>query len=186
MGAGCSRDPSTTVQPQTKRAAQPKSPVLLFYLPSNIKDTLTRLISSHLITSETATQADRLNIRFIDVPNQRSARRLWPREFTTKDYAASLYVADIRERATMLINARTLNWFLKHVLEKYNLTVVVICSNDMQLKEFQDLLSPKVDLLVLSETRPETVFTFVDVISNAVSRYNERRRQTAENTRNIK
>ena len=186
MGCGHSQDEKakTTAAPsQQKRIQQPKAPILLFYLPSNVRDHLTRLIASHLITSETATQADRLNVRFIDVPNQRSHRRHWAREFTNKqDYAAALYIADIRDRASMLMNVRTLNWFLKLVLEKYNLIVVVICSNDVQLNDFKSMLCPTVDLLVLNDTNPETVINFVEVITSVITRYNDNRKRTADAT----
>ncbi|OHT06388.1 hypothetical protein TRFO_05586 [Tritrichomonas foetus] len=187
MGCGHSREEnkakSVASTNQPKRSQQPKAPVLLFYLPSNVRDLLTRLIASHLITSETATQADRLNIRFVDVPNQRSYRRFWPREFTNKqDYAAALYIADIRDRANLLMNARTLNWFLKLVLDKYNLIVVAICSNEVQLNEFQSMLCAQIEPLVLSETNPETVLNFVEIITTAVSRYNDTKKRTADVT----
>lgn len=167
------------------RSVQPKAPILLFYLPSNVRDTLTKLIASHLITSETATNADRLNVRFIDIPNQRSTRRFWQKELTNRtDYAIALYVADIRDRSQLLLNVRTLNWFLKLINTKSLFNIVVICSNDIQLAEFKRLISldPLEILIVLSESKPESVFTFVEVISAAVQRYNDNKHRSADIT----
>lgn len=169
---GCASSQAAPTAEQQKRIHQPKAPILLFYMPSNVRDVLTRLVASHLITSETATQADRLNVRFIDVPNQRTVRRNWPRELQHSECAAALYVADVRERGDMLMNVRTLNWFLKYVTQKHNFAVLVICSNEMQVVDFRGLLGHEADLLVLSEANPESVFGFVDVISNFVTGWN--------------
>lgn len=182
MGCNASNDATKekggSTTSQAKRSQQPRAPILLFYLPSNVREVLTKLIASNLITSETATQADRLNIRFVDIPNQRSMRRYWPREFTNKmDYAAALYVADIRERGSLLLNERTLNWFLKFVPEKYNLIIVAICSNEVQRTEFQaGICAKNIEMLVLNEKNPETVVNFVEVVSSIVTRFNENKR----------
>ena len=179
---GCATSKSVPIAQQQKRLPQQKVPILLFYMPSNVRDVLTRLVASHLISSETATQADRLNIRFIDIPNQRTVRKYWHRELQNNDYAAALYVADIRERGDMLMNVRTLNWFLRHVSGRYNFLVVVICSNEMQVVDFKGLLGQEAEILVLSETNSESVYTFVEAISNAVQHYNDKK-QAAEQVR---
>ena len=159
------------------RPLQPRAPILLFYLPSNVREVLTRIIASSLTNSETTAQTGQLNIRFVDVPNQRSSRKYWPSKFSSKgEYAAALYVADIRDRGSLLLNARTLNWLLKFVHEKYNFIIIVISTNEVQLAEFKSIISRRdVELVVLDEKNPETVVNFVDVISLSVERYYDKR-----------
>lgn len=160
------------------RSLQPRAPILLFYLPSNVREVLTRIVASSLINSETtADAAGRLNIRFVDVPNQRSSRKYWPSKFSSKgEYAAALYIADIRDRGTLLLNVRTLNWLLKFVHDKYNFIIIVISANEVQLVEFKSILSRKdVELIALDEKNPDTVVNFVDVIGLSVERYYDKR-----------
>lgn len=178
---GCIHSANTesnkSLSQNSSRSLQPRAPILLFYLPSNVREVLTRIVASSLINSETTAQAGQLNIRFVDVPNQRSSRKYWPSKFSSKgEYAAALYIADIRDRGALLLNGRTLNWLLKFVHENYNFIVIVIAANEVQLVEFKSILSRKdVELIFLDEKNPETVVNFVDVISLSVERYYDKR-----------
>jgi len=182
MGCICSANGDTVPGSGASLVAQPKAPILLFYLPGNVKDVLTKFVSNYMMGSETTQNNSRLNIRFVDVPNQRSVRRQWQKEYTNKpDSALALYLADIRERSLMLLNVKTLNWFSKQIGSKGSFTVVVICSNDLEVSTFLSLLSPKdLEMVILNEGNPECVFKFVDILTVAVSRFNDSRLRNIE------
>ena len=156
----------------------PKAPILLFYLPGSARDAITRMISTYLISSETSAGTGKLSIRFIDVPNQRNLRKYWVREFTIRsDYATAIYLADIRDRPSLLLNARTINWFLKQVLRKYTIIVTVIAKDDAQVEDFRRYVSDSIELVIIKENQPETVDHFVELLSGAVNKYNEIKRK---------
>ena len=182
MGCNWSTNNDSPQNNKSNFVQHPKAPILLFYLPGNVRDVLTKLVSQFMMGSETTQPAGRLNIRFIDIPNQRSNRRYWPKEFTNKpDHALSLYLADIRERSSLLLNVKSLNWFLKQMNSKGDIRIIAISSSDRQITEFKNLLSaPNLEILPLNESKPETVFQFVELVTNAVSRYNETRSRLNE------
>ena len=66
------------------KSNQPKTPVLLFSLPGAAKDYLQNVINA----DNEANENGKLNLRFIEIPNQRSIRRYWLKELSNpRDYA---------------------------------------------------------------------------------------------------
>ena len=185
MGCSGSKSVDSKQNNGGSRSSQPKAPIKLFYLPGNVKIQLTKLVSASVMSSEAATTTAsagfNLNARFIDVPNQRNVRKYWGKEITkSNEYAMSIYLADIREPATMLFNVKTLNWFIKQIGSKDSSTffVVIICSNAMQLSEFMARLSYKeLEPIVIKDSDPETVLQFTELVTNEIMKYNEKKKK---------
>ncbi|EAY15550.1 hypothetical protein TVAG_495660 [Trichomonas vaginalis G3] len=184
---GCGHSVSTEAkQSPTSRVPTTKAPIKLFYLPGNVKITLTKLVSAGVMSSEATTTSAgnfNLNARFIDIPNQRSVRKFWTKEITSKtvDCAMFIYLADIREKPTMLLNIKTLNWLLKQIDQKGQLYIVIICSNELELSEFKSHISaPDLDLIVIKDSDPETVIQFTEVVTGEIIKFNERKRKYNE------
>ena len=184
MGCCGSKTTDTKQATSGSRTPQPKAPIRLFYLPGNVKIQLTKLVSASVMGSETTattTAGINLNARFIDVPNQRSVRRYWGKEISKNTEAAmSIYLADIREPSTMLLNVKTLNWFLKQIgsKEQANFYVVVICSNAMQITEFRARISYKqLELVIIKDNDPETVIGFTELVTNEIIKYNDKKKK---------
>jgi hypothetical protein len=89
-----------------------------------------------------------LNIRFVDVPNQRSLRRNWVKELSSRrDYASSFYFTDIRDRSGLLLNIRTVYWLLRNALSKFEVHVVVVFNEEDQISEFRQNISSQTPYL---------------------------------------
>ncbi|EAX91762.1 hypothetical protein TVAG_317510 [Trichomonas vaginalis G3] len=184
---GCSS--STSSEPKqvaNARISTAKAPIKLFYLPGNVKLTLTKLVSQGVMGSEasaTASSSINLNARFIDVPNARAVRKGWGKELTSKsaECAMSIFLADIRERPMMLLNIKTLNWLAKQVTQKGQLYVVLICSNELEVSEFKSHISATdIDTIVIKDGDPESVVQFTDVVTAEVVKFNERKKKFSE------
>lgn len=185
MGCGHSTS-SEAKQSPTSRAPTTKAPIKLFYLPGNVKITLTKLVSAGVMGSEattTTTSNFNLNARFIDIPNHRSVRKFWAKEITNKtaECAMCIYLADIREKPSMLLNIKTVNWFLKQIGQKGQLYLVIICNNEIQLSEFKSHVSaPDLDLIVIKDSDPETAIQFTEVVTSEIIKFNERKKKYNE------
>lgn len=185
MGCGHSTA-SEAKQSPTNRAPVTKAPIKLFFLPGNVKLTLTKLVSAGVMGSEATTTSAgnfNLNARFIDIPNQRSLRKYWGKEITNKtnECAMHIYLADIRERPTMLLNIKTLNWFLKQIGSKGSLYVVLICNNELQVSEFRSHISAtELELIIIKDSDPETVIQFTETVTGEIIKYNERKKKYNE------
>ena len=184
MGSCGSKSTDTKQTTSGSRSPQPKAPIRLFYLPGNVKIQLTKLVSASMMGSETTATTSagiNLNARFIDVPNQRSVRKYWGKEMAKNtDAAMSIYLADIREPATMLLNVKTLNWFLKQIGSKdqSSFYVVIICSNAMQVTEFKARISYKeLDPVVIKDNDPETIMGFTELVTNEIMKYNDKKKK---------
>lgn len=180
MGCCSSNLPVRAKQSSVQRGLGLRAPVLLFYLPGSSKETLLKQISEFAPNnlSNSHLNVSPLNVRFIDVANQRSSRKNWPKEFATKtDVCLSLYLADIRSKPDMLINVKTLNWFLLQTFEKYRVYTVVISSNTEEVETFKSLLSCEPVLLIINVNQPETVKNFCNFINVEVAKYNDTRKK---------
>lgn len=185
MGCGSSST-SEVKQSPTNRSPVAKAPIKLFYLPGNVKITLTKLVSAGVMGSEATTTSAgnfHLNARFIDIPNQRSVRKYWAKEITNKtsECAMSIYLADIREKPSMLLNIKTINWFLKQIGSKGQLYIVLICNNELQVSELKSHVSATdLDLIVIKDQDPETAIQFTEAVTGEIIKYNERKKKYNE------
>lgn len=165
MGGCISSDAQRTTT-ETRRPNQQKTPVLLFYLPGPIRDSLMRCVQSEVP-----------NLRFVDAQNHRKARRYWINELVGKrDYAAVFYVADLRDHPALLLNARTLNWFLRSALKTHEVRVVAMYNESSQLDEFKSYLPQGVEPLPVCEREPETVKKYVTLLQTIESKFADPRK----------
>ncbi|OHT10531.1 hypothetical protein TRFO_20117 [Tritrichomonas foetus] len=176
MGCGgSSTGGGTNTQGRTAagKTNQPKTPILIFSLPGGSKDYLQRVLSS----DNAANESGKLNLRFIDIPNQRNIRRYWLKELSNpRDYAVALYLADLRDHPTLLLTARTLNWFLRNTFKKYEVKIITIISKDSQLQEFKMYLPAAIELLPLNENDQETIGAVKEMIIFFEEKYQEAKR----------
>ena len=73
MGCGISNNNNKNLN--KKKNNQPITPVLLFYLPGPIKESIFNLLYGEDLTSN-----NQISIRFIDVTNNYNVRRFWYKE----------------------------------------------------------------------------------------------------------
>lgn len=185
MGCGSSST-SETKTTTANRSPVAKAPIKLFYLPGNVKLTLTKLVSAGVMGSEATTTSAgnfNLNARFIDIPNQRSVRKFWAKEITNKttDCAMCMYLADIRQRPTLLLNIKTVNWFLKQTGLKGQLFIVLICNNELQVSEFKShISSTDLDYIVIKDQDPESVNQFTETVTGEIIKYNDKKKKYNE------
>lgn len=155
------------------KSNQPKTPVLLFSLPGAAKDYLQNVINA----DNEANENGKLNLRFIEIPNQRSIRRYWLKELSNpRDYAVAIYLADLRDHPTLLLTARTLNWFLRNTFKKYDLKIISIYSSQEQVDEFKSYLPPVIEIFVLNESVMSTITQVKDMILVFDEKYQEAKR----------
>jgi hypothetical protein len=163
MGSACSGGGGSY---EGRRAVQVKAPVLLFGLPGPARDLALKGIKG----------AESVGIRFIDVGAQRSARRFWVKELQgRKDFAAIIYLADVRDHPSLLLNVRTLNWFLRGVQSGYDMKVVCIYQNVSELDELRSCMACDVDLQPLCLTDPETIEQYIKLLQGIELNYSEQR-----------
>ncbi|EAX95322.1 hypothetical protein TVAG_032250 [Trichomonas vaginalis G3] len=184
---GCSSSKSSEPkQSSNTRFTSTKAPIKLFYLPGNVKFTLTKLVSQGTNGNDpnaTSSSSINVNARFIDIPNSRALRKLWGKEVTNKssDCAMSIFLADIRERPMMLLNIKTLNWFAKQLTQKGQLVSVLICNNELEVSEFKShISSTDIDSIIIKKSDPESIIQFTEIISAEITKYNERKKKFIE------
>ena len=164
------------------RASQkPKAPILLFYLPGRAKETFTTMISKDLVNPSDGTGT--LNIRFVDAQNQRALRRFWMKELTTKrDYATFIFLADLRDHPTLLLNARTLNWFLRMTYKNYDIPVIAIYNEESQVQELKSYLPDVIEFMAVNEKDRSSIDTIVTMLHETEIKFNDQRRTTTTKT----
>ena len=180
---GCSA--SETQKKQSSGMIMPsKTPVLVFYLPGNAKEDFSRMISSYYNDKP---NEKKITIRYIDTMCQRSYRKFWPKELTSKtDRAFALYIADLRDRPLFFMNLKTLNWFVK-IAGQSTLVIVLICKDEAQLQEFNENTSFKeVEIIPIYENKPESVNYFYQALSVYSVRYFETRKSGATSPKSPK
>lgn len=188
MGCGGSAvEGRTTGIEEKRRALQPKTPILLFYLPGLAKDTLIKILPlGDKSASRGQDKEGSLNIRFIDAQNTRHARRFWIKELQNRtDCAAAFYLADLRDHCQLLLAARTGNWFLRGTQKVCEIKVVTIFDNEAQLEEFQSYIPKSIELIKLCEKEPETVSATVEVFREIEQRYVEQKHQASKTTTRV-
>lgn len=175
MGCGGSAAVGQTTAEDKRRIIQPKVPILLFYLPGPVRETFARIVMGSSPQKEEAEGA--LNLRLIDVQNTRNARRYWVKELQNRnDFAAAYYLADLRDHPTMLLAARTLNWFLRLAQKTYDVKVVTIYEDEAQIEEFQSYLPKGIEITKLCEKRSDLVASVIEMLRNVEQRYLEQKR----------
>ncbi|OHS97252.1 hypothetical protein TRFO_09501 [Tritrichomonas foetus] len=183
MGCGKSTPAgATTNKGDARRAAQkPKAPILLFYLPGPVKETFTQMLAKDIYNPTDGSGT--LNIRFVDAQNQRTIRRFWLKELQTRrDYATFLFLADLRDHPTLLLTARTLNWFLRMTYKNYDIPVVTIYSEQSQIDEIKMYLPQSVELTAISVKDPSTVTPLTTMLHETEVKFNDQRRTTTKTT----
>jgi hypothetical protein len=128
-----------------------------------------------------------VNVRFIDMMNHRAARKYWLKELAgRKDYAAIFYLADARDHPTLLLTARTLNWFLRATQKSYEVKLIALYEQESQLTEFRSYLPEECELLPLCESDSETILQFMRLLQAIEKKFGEQRRnQTMSTTMNL-
>lgn len=178
---GCVAKPSQRTVTETRRTMQPKTPVLLFYLPGPVREAVQRVVQ---VDPAAPNASGAVNVRFIDAQNQRNARRYWLKELSgRRDYAAALYIADLRDHPTLLLTARTLNWFLRTIYKSYEVRIIGVYDKESQVNEFVSYLPPGTEIQPLCESEPETVEKFLGLLRSIEQKFiDSRRTQTTTAT----
>jgi hypothetical protein len=136
---------------------------------------MARALSSDAVIEQNG--GEPVNIRFVEMANQRSARRYWVKDLSSrKDYAAIFFLADCRDHPTLLLTARTLNWFLRTCQNIYEIKLIALYSAKTQLDEFRGYLPPDAELQPFCETEAETVVEYAKTLQAIEKRFNEQRR----------
>ncbi|KAH0790079.1 hypothetical protein GPJ56_005974 [Histomonas meleagridis] len=163
---GCAHSQETPVQAaKPHRTIKPKAPILLFYLPGSVKEAMIRCIANELNPKDEETDEGAINVRFVDAANQRSSRRYWTKEITSKkDTATFIYLADARSHSTLLLTVKTLYWFLRNAARKSKFQIVVLYTKIEQIEEFKSYMSFPIDIIPLCETDPQTIENFTKVL----------------------
>jgi hypothetical protein len=162
--------------PDTRRVAQQKTPILLFCLPGSGRDALLRTLNSDLM-SPANNGGESVNVRFIEIPNQRSSRRYWIKDLQArKDYGAIFYLADVRDHPTLLLTARTLNWFLRTCPKTFEIKLIVLHTTDAQVDELKSFLPDNADVMCLCEKNNDSVIAFMRLLQSIEKRFAELRR----------
>jgi hypothetical protein len=176
MGCVNSKGGGEKVDP--RRAAQVKAPILLFCLPGSARDALQKILSA---------EAESPNVRFIDMLNQRTARKFWLKDIAgRKDYAGILYLADARDHPTLVLSARSLNWFFRATQKNYDVKFVALYDEESQLTELLSYLVEDFELLGISRSNSESVAEFMKVLQGIEKKFGEQRKtQTTTTTMNL-
>jgi hypothetical protein len=169
MGCGGSMSTALTSRGPLTTRQQAKAVFLVFSLPPRARAVFGKIIGE-------ARFCDSFGLRFQDASVQRSSRCYWTHDLQSKDHAGAIYVADVRDRGSLLMNVKTLNWFLKLIYGKENLIVVVIKSREGQVEQFQSLLSCKVELTELAEGKHELIENFQNIISGVMCATEQKKR----------
>lgn len=181
MGCGISKNPVN--DKEVRMSTQPKTPILLFYLPGPVKATFFNLISPKIVSNGSNATSE-INIRFNDAKIPRDTRRGWIGMLTDQtNYAAALYLADIRDHPTLLMTTKCLNWFVKGTFKTCPVKIVTIYSDKSQLEEFKGYLPEPADLIPIDENDSSTLGPLIDYLKSVEVRYNEARRNTRTTTR---
>jgi hypothetical protein len=175
MGCGHSQGGGTSGNTSDpRRIIQQKIPILLFCLPGSGRDAMLRIVNSDIMK-----QGDGVNVRFIDILNQRSVRRYWIKDLQArKDYAAIFYLADVRDHPTLLLTARTLNWFLRSCPKTFEIKLLVVYTEKKQLTEFTGYLPEGTEILALCETNDESIEEYMRLLQGIEKRFAEQKRNT--------
>jgi hypothetical protein len=146
---------------------------------------LTRALNSETVIEQNG--GEPVNIRFVEMANQRSARRYWVKDLASrKDYAAIFFLADCRDHPTLLLTARTLNWFMRTCQKTYEIKVIALYSARAQLDEFKGYVPDDADLQPFCETEPDTIVEYAKTLQAIEKRFNEQRRnQTMTVTKTV-
>jgi hypothetical protein len=165
MGCGASRSSGVGKSVQDlRRTVQPKAPILLFCLPGPGRDAMFRTLQSDLMSPE-RNGGESVNVRFIEVVNLRFNRPNWIKDLEVrKDYAGIFYLADVRDHPTLLLTARTMNWFLQGCSERFDVKVIVLYDDPKQLEEFQTFTPGATELFCLSETDQESIIAYMQLL----------------------
>ena len=174
MGCGWSHS-SVAQRSPGSGSTQSKAPILMFCLPGNARSNLTKIVTASSNETDLTSIDKKLGVRFIDVPNHRSYRKHWPRELANKtDRAMVIYLADIRDEPSFLLNVKTLNWFVKASGSQSIITIVLICDDEKQMHEFIDTASFKeVEIIPIYEKKPESVERFSKTVQTNAQRFLE-------------
>ena len=168
----------STTQEQRKVVVA-KAPILLFYLPGSVKEAVCSLILPEL-------NAGNVNIRFMDSQNHRNARRYWVKELQgRKDYAAAMYLADCRDHPTMMVTARTVNWFIRQTHKNFDIKIMALYSDKAELDEFRGYVSKEIEICGISKTDPESISSFVSFLQLVEQRFAEQKKTQTTATRSI-
>lgn len=175
-GSGAAIKSTTTEQ---RKIPQAKAPILLFYLPGSVKEAVWSLLLPEV-------NAGNLNIRPMDVQNHRNARRYWVKELQgRKDYAAAIYLADCRDHPTMMMTARTVNWFIRQTSKNYDIKIVALYTKEESLTEFKSYVSREIEISGLSANDPESIASFVAYLQLIEQRFAEQKKTQTTTTRSI-
>ena len=175
MGCGISNNNNSNLN--QKKNNQPRTPVLLFYLPGPIKESIFNLLYGEDLTSN-----NQISIRFIDVPNNYNVRRFWYKEISTRrDFASSLYFADLRDHSILLLNIRTLNWLIRNTFKKFTIHVIALYENESQLNEFKINLDDCVKFIALKLGNNDSLNEFINLLKNIEIFYNETKKSQTTN-----
>lgn len=163
MGCGISRDRSVTRDAGKNSTA--RLPILIFCLPGEARAVFGNVVMGEGAAQGTTPKETGLNIRFIDMPNQRNSRRNWSRDLIArKDFVSLFFIADVRDRPQMMLTARTYNWFLRSIDRGTSMKTVIIYSDKKQYEEFETLVVNLVEPVPLCELDPDTVSNLFAVL----------------------
>lgn len=175
-GSGAVVKSTTTEQ---RKIPQVKAPVLLFYLPGTVKEAMCSLIAPEA-------NSGNINIRFMDAQNHRNARRYWAKELQgRKDYAAAIMLADCRDHPTMMMTARTVNWFIRLTYKTHDVKIMALYSKKEALEEFRSYVSKEIEITGLSASDPESVQSYVSFLQLIEQRFAEQKKTATTTTRSI-
>jgi hypothetical protein len=177
---GCNHSQGGTAAPDQRKAVQAKAPILLFCLPGSARDAMLRIINADH-------GSDSANVRFIDMLNHRAARKYWLKDLAgRKDYASILYLADARDHPTLLLTARTLNWFIRATQKSYELKLISLYDQDAQITELKAYLPDGTEVQGLCESNPASVSEFMRALQAVEKKFGEQRKtQTVTTTMNL-
>jgi hypothetical protein len=176
MGCGASRGSGVGKSVQDLRhTVQQKAPILLFCLPGPGRDAMFRTLQSDVMSPE-RNCGESVNVRFSEVVNLRFSRQNWIKDLDVrKDYAAIFYLADIRDHPTLLLTARTMNWFLRGCSERFDVKMIVLYDDPKQLDQFQSFTPGGTELFCLSETNRESIVADMQLLRTIEKHFFETR-----------
>jgi hypothetical protein len=175
ISMGCIQSKGGGEKSDARRTVQAKAPILLFCLPGSARDALLKLISAEI--------GDTVNVRFIDMLNQRSARRYWLKELAgRKDYAGILYLGDARDHPSLVLSARSLNWFFHATQNNFDVKFVVLYDEEAQFAELKSYPTDDVEILGLSKSNRESVAEFTAMLQGIEKKFSEQRKTQTSTT----
>jgi hypothetical protein len=178
---GCAGSKREGEKTDPRRAVQAKAPILLFCLPGSARDIILKVIANE--SGLSIPPADMPNVRFIDMLNQRTARKYWLKELAgRKDFAGILYLADARDHPSLVLSARSLNWFFRATQKNYDVKFVAIYQQEAQYTELRSYLSDDFELQGLCLTNRESVSEFLKVLQGIERKFGEQKKTQTTTT----